>query len=92
MDFDFSTEHKQLRDTVRRHAEDDMRPHVSEADDTERFPKELFARWGELGLIGARYPEADGGVGMDKISDCICLLYTSPSPRDRQKSRMPSSA
>ena len=23
---------------------------------------------------------------------CSCLLYTSPSPRDRQKSRMPSSA
>ena len=23
---------------------------------------------------------------------CFCLLYTSPSPRDRQKSRMPSSA
>ena len=71
MNFDFSTEHKQLRETVRRHAEDHLRPHVSEADDTERFPKELFARWGELGLIGARYSEADGGVGMDKISDCI---------------------
>ena len=28
--------------------------------------------------------------GMDKQYDC--LLYTSPSPRDRQKSRMPSSA
>ena len=26
------------------------------------------------------------------ISRYICLLYTSPSPRDRQKSRMPSSA
>ena len=26
----------------------------------------------------------------DKVT--ICLLYTSPSPRDRQKSRMPSSA
>ena len=24
--------------------------------------------------------------------DYVCLLYTSPSPRDRQKSRMPSSA
>ena len=24
--------------------------------------------------------------------DDVCLLYTSPSPRDRQKSRMPSSA
>ena len=71
MDFEFSAEHNQLREIVRRHAEEEMRPYVSEADDTERFPKELFARWGELGLIGARYPEADGGVGMDKISDCI---------------------
>ena len=26
------------------------------------------------------------------IIHCSCLLYTSPSPRDRQKSRMPSSA
>ena len=26
------------------------------------------------------------------IRNYICLLYTSPSPRDRQKSRMPSSA
>ena len=26
------------------------------------------------------------------IIDNLCLLYTSPSPRDRQKSRMPSSA
>ena len=29
--------------------------------------------------------------GLDAIKD-LCLLYTSPSPRDRQKSRMPSSA
>ena len=28
---------------------------------------------------------------LDEI-DGLCLLYTSPSPRDRQKSRMPSSA
>ena len=26
------------------------------------------------------------------VADNGCLLYTSPSPRDRQKSRMPSSA
>ena len=26
------------------------------------------------------------------VRDGDCLLYTSPSPRDRQKSRMPSSA
>ena len=26
------------------------------------------------------------------IKSCTCLLYTSPSPRDRTRSRMPSSA
>ena len=40
--------------------------------------------------------EAAKNVALDFIShrptDRICLLYTSPSPRDRQKSRMPSSA
>ena len=29
---------------------------------------------------------------VEAVKDYICLLYTSPSPRDRQKSRMPSSA
>ena len=31
-------------------------------------------------------------VAITGISVWTCLLYTSPSPRDRQKSRMPSSA
>ena len=35
------------------------------------------------------------GMGLHRLSPAeglSCLLYTSPSPRDRQKSRMPSSA
>ena len=44
---------------------------------------------------GAAAPEAGAkqteGTPQDKYIH-ICLLYTSPSPRDRQKSRMPSSA
>ena len=36
-------------------------------------------------LWGIGQPGGEGGYN-------ICLLYTSPSPRDRQKSRMPSSA
>ena len=32
------------------------------------------------------------GVLQEKTAGNLCLLYTSPSPRDRQKSRMPSSA
>ena len=38
-------------------------------------------------------PEFSGsGAGGPSIFPSTCLLYTSPSPRDRQKSRMPSSA
>ena len=35
---------------------------------------------------------AGGGGGGGAHGGGGCLLYTSPSPRDRQKSRMPSSA
>ena len=38
---------------------------------------------------GTRTKRSSNLVGMTRS---FCLLYTSPSPRDRQKSRMPSSA
>lgn len=80
MDFDFSPEHDQVREMVRRFAAEEIAPLAAQADDDERFPRELFAKWGELGLLGVRYPVEDGGSGMDKISDCIVreeLSYAS---------------
>ena len=48
----------------------------------------------DIGLVGGGVAGADAAVeavaGDDQVG--VCLLYTSPSPRDRQKSRMPSSA
>ena len=44
----------------------------------------------ELGIILQR--EGEKMVYIPLSLDKPCLLYTSPSPRDRQKSRMPSSA
>ena len=44
-----------------------------------------------LELAGTDVPHVTrGSCGSSLV--CYCLLYTSPSPRDRQKSRMPSSA
>ncbi len=80
MDFDFSPEHDQVREMVRRFAAEEIAPLAAAADDNERFPRDLFAKWGELGLLGVRYPVEDGGSGMDKISDCIVreeLSYAS---------------
>ena len=37
-------------------------------------------------------PFSNGGLHMGHALNKSCLLYTSPRPRDRQKSRMPSSA
>ena len=44
------------------------------------------------GLKGLEFP--DLSAQKQQAADLVasCLLYTSPSPRDRQKSRMPSSA
>ena len=39
-----------------------------------------------------RYVYTQQNITESKYELDICLLYTSPSPRDRQKSRMPSSA
>ena len=71
LNFSFSSEHELVRDTVRRLCRDELAPLVNEAEETETFPRQVFKRWGELGLLGVRYPEADGGSGLDKVSDCI---------------------
>ncbi|MBM3556676.1 MAG: acyl-CoA dehydrogenase, partial [Alphaproteobacteria bacterium] len=63
--------HEELRRTVRRFFREEMAPHVREAEESEVFPKDLFPKWAAMGLLGARYPEEDGGTGMDKIADCI---------------------
>ena len=50
---------------------------------------------GLMGAAGSRDDEVlTTGIGgrFERAYYNICLLYTSPSPRDRQKSRMPSSA
>lgn len=71
LDFSFSPEHESVRETVRRFCQDEVAPLVRHAEETETFPRELFRKWGDMGLIGARYPQDVGGSGMDKIADCI---------------------
>ena len=41
-------------------------------------------------IQGSAFTESDEDTRVRSLQ--VCLLYTSPSPRDRQKSRMPSSA
>ena len=59
--------------------------------------KALYSPWGRMMRAIRDNEEAAGAMGKNVVKQHLlififCLLYTSPSPRDRQKSRMPSSA
>ena len=57
--------------------------------DVRRKPRSAGRDQSELGLLAV--DGARAVVVLDELDD-LCLLYTSPSPRDATLSRMPSSA
>jgi citronellyl-CoA dehydrogenase len=62
----FTTEHRQLEDTVVKFCDKEINPHVAEWEKAEQFPShELFKKLGDLGLLGLKYPEEFGGAGLD---------------------------
>jgi butyryl-CoA dehydrogenase len=73
MDLEFSSEQKLIRDTARDLATREILPQAREIDRTHRFPKEVVARLGELGLLGVAVPDRFGGAGMDNVSYALAL-------------------
>jgi acyl-CoA dehydrogenase len=67
----FTDEHEQLRDSIRRFVAAELRPHVTEWEDAEWFPNDVFTRMGELGYLGLKYPEQYGGQGGDYLHDAV---------------------
>ena len=57
-------------------------PLVHEHYEKGTFPMELATKLGELGFMGSSLPEESGGSGVSNVAYGLCLLYTSPSPRD----------
>ncbi|MBP7683588.1 MAG: acyl-CoA dehydrogenase family protein, partial [Deltaproteobacteria bacterium] len=62
----FTSEHEELRRTVRTFVEKELNPHVRTWEDAGRFPiHEVFKKMGELGLLGVTKPTEYGGQGLD---------------------------
>lgn len=61
----FTEEHEIFRKSLREFVARELAPHVDEWERDELFPREVFRRCGELGFLGAHYPEAVGGGGGD---------------------------
>jgi short-chain 2-methylacyl-CoA dehydrogenase len=73
MNFDLSSEHELVRGTVRRFAEQRVAPVAAELDREHRFPYEIIAELGELGLMGMTIPAEYGGGGTDTLSYAIAV-------------------
>ena len=72
---------------------DPVRLMVGDRGVTEESYNEIKQNLGLDKPIIIQYASYVGKLAqLDFGNSFICLLYTSPSPRDRQKSRMPSSA
>ncbi|EGB03886.1 hypothetical protein AURANDRAFT_60346 [Aureococcus anophagefferens] len=64
-------EHVALRQMVRSFAEQEVDPQRAEYNEKEQFNRALFARCGELGLLGVTADESCGGSGMDAVAACV---------------------
>jgi hypothetical protein len=73
VDFSLSEEQRLLRKTVREFAESELGPHAREWDEKQDFPREVFTRLGELGLMGAVWPPEYGGSGLSTLDYAVVM-------------------
>ena len=73
MDFELSAEQKEIQTLARDFAQAEIEPRAAEWDREHHFPKELFGKLAELGLMGACVPEEYGGAGTDFLSYILAL-------------------
>jgi alkylation response protein AidB-like acyl-CoA dehydrogenase len=68
-----SDEQRDLRHMVREFAADRVAPLVAEANEHERFPRELLTEMAGLGLFGGLVPEEYGGMGLDHLTYSVVI-------------------
>jgi isovaleryl-CoA dehydrogenase len=77
LDFDLGETVDMLRDTVRGFADDEIAPRAAEIDRSNDFPRDLWPRMGELGLLGITVEEDYGGAGMGYLEHCVAMEEVS---------------
>ena len=73
MDFSLTEEQQLLKKTVREFAEAEIGPHAREWDEKQEFPRAVFTKLGELGLMGVVWPAEYGGSGMSTLDYAIVM-------------------
>src|SRR4030081_1310061 len=67
----YTPEHEAFRDVMRRFVTREIEPYAHEWDEAGEFPRELYAKASEIGLLGLGFPEEFGGVPADQFMKIV---------------------
>jgi alkylation response protein AidB-like acyl-CoA dehydrogenase len=73
VDFELAAEQRDIQAVAREFAAAEIEPHAAEWDREHHFPKEVFGKLAEIGLMGVCVPEEYGGAGADFLSYILVL-------------------
>jgi alkylation response protein AidB-like acyl-CoA dehydrogenase len=71
MNFDLTPEQEMIKKTIKDFADQEVAPGAVERDKTKQFPKEVFNKLADMGIMGLPFPEEYGGAGADTVSFAI---------------------
>ncbi len=75
--FDLGETADMLRETARNFSADHIAPRADEIDKTNTFPRDLWPKLGELGLLGITVEEEYGGAGLGYLEHCVAMEEVS---------------
>ncbi len=67
----FSGEHEQIRDSLRRFIDEQVRPHGDAWETQGMVPREVLRQMGSLGFLGMGYSPEYGGSGLDTLANVV---------------------
>ena len=73
MDFELSADQREIQALTRDFARAEIEPHAADWDRDHHFPRELYGKLADLGLMGVCIPEEYGGAGADFLSYILVL-------------------
>ena len=71
MDFDLTSEQRQVQDTVRQFVDEKVLPNAIQNDIDHHLDMSVIAAMAELGLLGIVIPEEYGGAGLDFVCEAL---------------------
>jgi alkylation response protein AidB-like acyl-CoA dehydrogenase len=77
VDFSLTEEQRAIQETAREFARREVDPIVEEIDESQKFPREVIRKAGELGFLGIIFPEEYGGAGLGYTEYVIIVTELS---------------